>query len=302
MPSYPCDRDICAPLRYSPVLLLYRVANVTIRGNGTLNGSGSAWWRRFHARQNRYGRPRLLQIMSSSDVGVFGVTLQDSPFWTTHIWNSSRVEVAHVRVRSPRDSPNTDGVDPDSSSDVHVHDCDIHEGDDCIAVKSGLNAAGVAFGVPCQNVLIERCTCVGQAYAVGSEMSGGVRNVTFRNCSVDFADGGLHVKTSRQRGGYIRDVVYDGIRGLSAVVVNFQTDYEKHGNASSPLPVLDGFVFRNVRMVAGEAGLLACTESIPCSNVTLQDLHITSPIGFRCGPGVRTSSVVDVHPRFCSGH
>ena len=84
------------------------------------------------------------------------------------------MEVAHVKVRSPATSPNTDGVDPDSSSDVIIRDCDIHEGDDCIAVKSGLNEAGIRFGVPCRNVLVERTSCAGHALAVGSEGSGGM--------------------------------------------------------------------------------------------------------------------------------
>ncbi len=104
VPSYPCDRDICAPLRHSPVLLVIGASYVTVRGSGTIDGQGSEWWARFHAKQLKYGRPRLLQTMSCSNVLIANVTLKDSPFWTTHIWNSQHVEVAHVKVRSPTDS------------------------------------------------------------------------------------------------------------------------------------------------------------------------------------------------------
>lgn len=87
-----------------------------------IDGQGQQWWSRFHAKQLKWGRPRLLQLMSCQNVTISSVTLKDSPFWTTHLWNSSHIEVANVRVRSPRTSPNTDGVDPDSCNDVYIHD------------------------------------------------------------------------------------------------------------------------------------------------------------------------------------
>jgi polygalacturonase len=161
VPSYPCDRDRCFPLRHNPLLLLFNVSNVQISGNGIIDGQGADWWARHNARKTTHGRPRLLQTMYCQDLVISNITLKDSPFWTTHIWNSQRVEVAFVKVSAPIDSPNTDGVDPDSSSDVHVHDCVIDEGDDCIAVKSGMNEAGIKFGVPCKNILIERTSCRG---------------------------------------------------------------------------------------------------------------------------------------------
>lgn len=115
VPSYPCDRDRCFPLRHNPVLLLFNVSRVRIVGAGTIDGQGSPWWARHAARKTTAGRPRLLQTMYSQDLLIANLTLKDSPFWTTHIWNSQRVEVAFVKVSSPRSSPNTDGVDPDSS-------------------------------------------------------------------------------------------------------------------------------------------------------------------------------------------
>lgn len=101
------------------------------------------------------------------------------------------MEVGHVTIRAPADSPNTDGVDPDSADNVHVHHIDCHNGDDGIAVKSGMDAAGIAFGVPTTNVLVEHSKFrFSHGLSIGSEVSGGIANVTFRHNALEVVGAG----------------------------------------------------------------------------------------------------------------
>jgi polygalacturonase len=214
VPSYPRSRDRGGILRYNPVVLLFNVSNVTVQGNGTIDGSGGRWWLAFHEGRQVWGRPRLFQTMYASNIRLLHVLLKDSPFWTTHIWNSDNVEVGWLRVHSPRIQQNTDGVDPDSSRNVWGHDLDIHQGDDCIAVKSGLDQTGIDYGVPCENVLFERVNCTGNAITIGSEVSGGVNNVTFRNVTVALGSFyACELKTSPARGGFISNILYENVLG-----------------------------------------------------------------------------------------
>ncbi len=194
---------------------------------------------------------------------------------------------------------NTDGVDPDSSDDVWVHDVDIEEGDDCIAVKSGMNEAGIRFGVPCTNIVVERTSCHGHAFAIGSEMSGGISNVTFRDNTVTQADTLAHIKTSKQRGGYVKDILYQRITGWCAEAINVGTTYQKSGNATFPAPVLSNFVFEDLKVFSGKAGSFDCSDSIPCSDIVLRRVHVTSALGWTCDSGMSNATSSDVHPSFC---
>ena len=202
LPSYPCDRDICSPSRYQPCLLLFKSSNVTITGSGALDGNGVSWWASFLAKTLKYGRPHLFQTMYCEDIKIFNVSLVNSPFWTTHIWATDRVEIAYITVKAPAFAPNTDGIDPDSASNVWIHDVVLEEGDDCVAVKSGKDESGILFNRPTYNVLIERVVCSGHAMAIGSEMSGGVYNVTIRDVHIKAAFlNAVSIKTARSRGG-----------------------------------------------------------------------------------------------------
>ncbi len=162
-----------------------------------------------------------------------------------------------------------------------------------------MNEAGVRFGVPCQNVVVERTSCRGHAFAVGSEMSGGVRNITFRDCTVAEADALAHIKTSKQRGGYVRDVTYQRITGWCGEAINVGTTYQKDGNATLPLPVLAGFRFEDLSVVAGKAGAFDCSDSIPCGDIALTNVKVITALGWTCDSGVHNYTANNVSPSFC---
>ena len=304
VPSYPRSRDGGGPLRHNPVILLFNVSNVTVIGNGTIDGSGATWWKRYHDKTLINGRPRLFQTMYCSNIRLLYLKLLNSPFWTTHIWASEHIEVGWISVRAPRDQVNTDGLDPDSSSFVWGHDLDIHQGDDCVAVKSGLDASGRMFNTPSQNILIERLICFGNSVTIGSEVSGGVRNVTFRNVIMKpGASFGCEMKTSLNRGGYIRDIVFEDFEFeiVTEDGLSIRTDYEAPKNGTLPTPTLiENITYRNIKGLAlWRAGSIACDMAIPCYNVALSHVQIDSVLGYKCGEGVRNSSSVDSKPELC---
>ena len=105
-------------------------------------------------------------------------------------------------------SPNTDGINPESCKNVHISDCHISVGDDCITIKSGRDLQARKLGVPCENITITNCTMLSGhgGVVIGSEMSGGVKKVTISNCVFDGTDRGIRLKSTRGRGGIVEDI------------------------------------------------------------------------------------------------
>jgi polygalacturonase len=285
VPSYPVDRDVGGCCRFQPFLLLFRVQNVSVVGGGTIDGQGAWWWAQKRAHTLPHGRPRLVETMWSQNIRILNVSLHDSPFWTTHLWASSDLEVGYVNISAPATAPNTDGVDPDSSSRVWIHHIDCRNGDDGIAVKSGLDAAGQAFGVPCTDVLVEDSHFhESHGLSVGSEVSGGVSNITFRNIALSLVGAAGYVKTAPARGAYIRNVLWEDITiSFVGMGIKLSVAYDKHpAPPNTNFTVIDNLVFRRLKGTAGIAGDLLCSHDIPCKNVAFDDVHIESLLGFSC--------------------
>jgi polygalacturonase len=154
---------------------------------------------------------------------------------------------------------NGDGIDPDSSADSYIFDCNITTSDDCIAVKSGKNPEGNRIGKPTENVLIAHCKFRGHGMSIGSEMSGGVRNVTVRDCEIAKDDlNGLQIKAPRERGGYVRNIrVLNCTLSQIKIITNirYNTDYEP----ASEIPFLGDMEFANLNMENAVTGKPAIT-------------------------------------------
>ena len=111
------------------------------------------------------------------------------------------------------DAPNTDGWDPDSSTNVVIEDSTYTGGDDCVAIKSGWDCYGIDYGKPSKNIVIRNLTCHGRyaGIAIGSEMSGGVENVLVEQIHFTLANGAAHIKTGITRGGYVKDAATNDV-------------------------------------------------------------------------------------------
>ena len=244
-------------MNFSPFIYGYQVEDIAIRGQGTLDGQGEAWWqflRNLKEEQNRFGevrtqtkwqkmhqelnqktikpdnwnwnashflRPPFIHPFDCKNILIEGVTIKNSPFWTINPALCENVTVTGVTILNPPDSYNTDGINPTSCRNVRISDCLISVGDDCITLKSGRDEDGRRIGKPTENVTITNCTMMSGhgGVVIGSEMSGDVRKIAISNCVFDGTDRGIRIKSMRGRGGIVEE-----IRVSNIVMKNIQRE------------------------------------------------------------------------------
>ncbi|WP_251551554.1 glycoside hydrolase family 28 protein [Neobacillus muris] len=196
---------------YASCIYAENAENISVTGRGTLDGNGKFWWELFRRKENEYPRPKLVSFDHCSHVLISGVKMIHSPSWTVNPICCEDVTVHNISIVNPANSPNTDGIDPESCRNVRISDCHIDVGDDCIAIKAGTE--DTAERVPCENITIANCTMIhGHGGVVlGSEMSGDIRNVTVSNCVFEGTDRGIRLKSRRGRGGVVEDVRVNNI-------------------------------------------------------------------------------------------
>ncbi|GLU16664.1 hypothetical protein SLE2022_330840 [Rubroshorea leprosula] len=283
LPSYGRGRELPGG-RHRSLIYGQNLTDVVITGdNGTIDGQGSIWWNWFRSKTLDYTRPHLVELMNSTGVVISNLTFLNSPFWTIHPVYCSHVIIQNVTILAPLDSPNTDGIDPDSSEDICIENCYISTGDDLIAIKSGWDEYGVFFGRPSRNITIHKLTghnLFGSGIAIGSEMSGGVSEVHAENIYFFNSSTAIIIKTAPGRGGYVRNIYISDVT-LSSVdtAIRFNSNFSEHPDDHynrSALPIVERITVKDVR---GDnikvAGLLEGIEgdsflSVCILNVTLK--------------------------------
>ncbi|XP_022754781.1 probable polygalacturonase isoform X2 [Durio zibethinus] len=222
-------------------------------------------------------------IMWSSDIVISNITLRDSPFWTFHPYDCKNVTVRNVTILAPIfEAPNTDGIDPDSCEDVVIEDCYISVGDDAIAIKSGWDQYGIAYGRPSKNIIIRNLivrSMVSAGVSIGSEMSGGVSNVTVENILVWSSRRAVRIKTAAGRGGYVKHITYRNLTFDNARVgIVIKTDYNEHPDDDfdrKALPILEDISFTGVHGQGVRVPVrMHGSEDIPVRNVTFRDMSV----------------------------
>ncbi len=188
---------------FAGIICGMNVEDVILYGEGTINGAASKenWWYNPKV-MNIAFRPRLFFINHCKNVTLQGVKFCNSPSWTLHPFFSDDLKFINVVVENPADSPNTDGLDPESCKNIDIIGVRFSLGDDCIAVKSGKIYMGKKFKRPSENILVRQCLMENGhgAVTLGSEMAGGVVNMTVEECTFRHTDRGLRIKTRRGRG------------------------------------------------------------------------------------------------------
>lgn len=204
------------------------LSRIALRGGGTIDGRGAVWWRRFKEGKLLAPRPRLVSFADCTDVLIEALSLIDSPSWTVNPVRCRNVAVRGIRVTNPADSPNTDGINPDSCQGVVIEGCFISAGDDCITLKSGTELEDAGLRAPCSDIVVANCVLASGhgGVVIGSEMSGGVRNVVVSNCVMRGTDRGIRIKSRRGRGGAVEDirisnVVMDDVRCPIAINLRY---------------------------------------------------------------------------------
>ncbi|KAL5728553.1 hypothetical protein ACHQM5_001624 [Ranunculus cassubicifolius] len=281
--SYGSGREQPGP-RYGSLIHGQNLTDVIITGhNGTIDGQGKAWWKKFRQKLLKHTRGPLVQIMRSSNIQISNITLRNSPFWTLHPYDCKNVTISGVTILAPIfQAPNTDGINPDSCDNMVISDCYISVGDDGIAIKSGWDQYGISYGRPSKNIHIKNVvirSMVSAGVSIGSEMSGGVSNITVENVLVWSSRRGVRIKTSPGRGGYVRKITYKNITFDNVRVgIVIKTDYSEHpdeGYDPRALPIIQDISFsgvygQGVRVPVRING----SEEIPIRNVTFRDMSV----------------------------
>ena len=202
---------------YAAALTGIGVEDVRIIGEGVVDGSGAEgdWWQNPKVRRGAW-RGRLFYLRDCQHITVQGITFRNSPSWNLHPCFSQHLSFLNIRIEAPYHSPNTDGFDPESCSDIRVLGTVFSVGDDCIAIKAGKIYMGQTYQTPCENMEVAYCAMLKGhgGVTVGSEMAGGVRNIHVHHCLMKGNDRGLRIKSRRGRGqnGVIDNIRFEDIR------------------------------------------------------------------------------------------
>ncbi|XP_057461349.1 probable polygalacturonase [Actinidia eriantha] len=292
LPSYGRGRELPGG-RHRSLIFGRNLTDIIITGdNGTIDGQGSVWWNWFRNETLDYTRPHLVEFINSTGVVISNLTFLNSPFWTIHPVYCSQVAVQNVTIISPLDSPNTDGIDPDSSNDVCIEDCYISTGDDLIAIKSGWDEYGISYARPSTNIIIRRLvgeTRSSSGIALGSEMSGGISEVHAENLQFFNSNTGIRIKTSPGRGGYVRNIyVSDVIMTDVKIAIRFTSNYGEHPDDfydPLALPIIEKITIKDVTgKNVKVAGLLDGIDGDNFLNICLSNisLSVTSGSPWNC--------------------
>jgi polygalacturonase len=299
---------------YSPLIYARDCTNIAITGKGVLLGQGKPWWGweklQDKSRQRAYDmaltnvpiekrlfgceefplRPQLILPIDCTDVLLQDFTIAEGgPSWNVHIAYCANVTIRNIKINAP-DGPNNDGIDIDSSCNVLIEDCELHTGDDCIALKSGMNEDGWRVGRPTENVIIRRIRATaGQGgVTIGSDMSGGVRNVFVHDCTFDNVSAGIRMKASRGRGGVVENIVVQDIRmgTIPGDAIQLTTDYPSFVKSDGKPPSFRDIHIRNVTCEKAKAAVRIVGQSdSPFRDINLENLSIVAEEGLQCVSG-----------------
>lgn len=277
------------------LLSAHHAEDIRIVGRGTIDGNAqnASWW--VEPKKREVGRPRLLFLNDCENVTLHGVTGKNSAAWNLHPFFSRDIGFYDIQIEAPKDSPNTDGCDPESCDGVKIVGARFSVGDDAIAIKSGKLYMGKTYKTPASNHIIRNCLMehAHGAVVLGSEMSGGIKDLSVSQCYFRHTDRGLRIKTRRGRG---KDAVIDGVtfenikmeNVLSALVIHMFYFCDADGKteyvwSKQPIPVddrtpyLGRFCFRNIECVDCEyaAGFFYGLPEQPIGEVALENVRFT---------------------------
>jgi polygalacturonase len=271
----------------SALINAFHLDGFQITGEGTIDGSGVAWLSYRSWRDLEAGRPRLIAIQNCNNVRVSGINLKDQACWGLFVLYSENVLIDRLTIRAEHHIPMSDGIDIDSSTGVHISNCDIDVNDDCIAIKSGKDEDGRRVNKPSRDILIEHCRFrYGHGgVSMGSEMSGGISNVEISNCIMD-ADNWAPVRFKSQpsRGGVVENITYrDLLLENTRQAFEFNMAWRMRPPVkppSDPLPVVRNIHIINVKGKVGKVGFMRGLPDSPIQNVTFKNCHIEAEEGF----------------------
>ncbi len=304
--------------KYSSFIYANGKTNLAITGEGILNGQGKPWWslkekniekllyemgssgvpvkeRIFDGENGRELRPAFFQPIDCKNIVVEGVTFLYGAFWTITPTYCENVIVRKVHIVTEGDyghTPNGDGIDPSSCKNVLIEDCEFDTGDDCIAIKAGRDRDGLRVGKPTENVVIRNCRGFRGhgGIVIGSETSGGVRNVYAVNCQFNGTDRIVRIKTARGRGGVLEKMWFRDLLGenIKQEAIHLNMLYTGSRFPAQPVtestPQIRSINFAGITCTSGNtfAVEMVGLPEMPIENVTIDSIEMSTKKGFAC--------------------
>lgn len=303
-------------MNFKSQIYAYKCENISIRGDGHLDGQGQKWWDflenlnlknpadskwqeifkkenaglllkdQYISSKKNFLRPPMVTTYECSNVLIEGVSFSNPPFWTIMPAFTDNITITGITIENPGNSPNTDGIDPSSCKNVHISNCHISVGDDCIVIKSGRDTDGREANMPTENVTITNCTMLKGhgGVVIGSEMSGGVKRITISNCVFEGTDRGIRIKTMRGRGGVVEDIrvsnitMYNIINEGILITLRYQTTKTEPLSERTPAVnnvQISGINIRGAQRPVAVYGL----EERDISEISFNDMRIFSDKG-----------------------
>jgi polygalacturonase len=291
--------------------------HVSITGEGVIDGNGASWWHMQRpgggprpagaggaaasgapaaggaGMQRPAERPRLVVFDHSKHVSLTGVTVKNSPFWTVVPYYSDDVVIRNVRITATLPSPNTDAIDPFSSSNVVIDHVYADVGDDNVAIKSGqVNSPGPDD--PSKNITITDCTFEhGHGVSIGSEIAGGVQNVRVERVSFKGTDQGVRIKANRDRGNDVSNIVFKDITMDGVKTSILISEYYPKAMPDGPVeaapvtrltPKFHNIRIENIKSINSPwAGVIVGLPESHVTDIELKNVDIQATKGFQVG-------------------
>lgn len=284
--------------------------NVAITGEGVIDGAGQTWWEMARSIKNAgvmgsdHPRPRLVVFDHCKHVLVEGVTIQNSPMWQLVPYYSDDVTIRNIKVLAPARSPNTDAIDPFSSSNVLIEHVIADVGDDDIAIKSGaIGSPGP--DEPSRDIVIRDCTFLhGHGLSIGSEIAGGARNIRAEHIRFEGTDNGIRVKANRDRGNDVGFLFFSDIEMKdvkNALIISEYYPKVSPPDTELPQPVtrltphFHDITIENLTATgSATAGVIAGLPEAPIRGVVLRHVKVSARNGLTISNAEVSGEGVDV--------
>ncbi len=256
--------------------------HISISGAGTIDGNAYAFVKRvspYYVTGDFYPRPTLVYVEHCNHISFTGITMRNAPFWTLHPAGCDDVLISEIRILNDLDVANSDGIDPDHSSNVRILGCHITCADDCICLKS--SAGNMEYG-PTRNVIIANCTLISTSAAlkIGTEGTGDFENVIVSNCIISRSNRGISIQI--RDGGHVKNVSFSNIMietrrfadcwwGCAEPITITTHDRDEHTKSGH----ISGIRFSNI-FCNGENGVfLSGSDGNAIEDVVMENVQVT---------------------------
>jgi polygalacturonase len=278
-----------------PLVSALNASNVAITGEGVIDGAGETWWQMARAVRDGgilgsgHPRPKMILFDHCKHVRVEGITIQNSPMWQLVPYYSDDVVIRNIRILAPPSSPNTDAIDPFSSSHVVIDHVFADVGDDNVAIKSGpINSPGPDD--PSRDITITDCTFLhGHGLSIGSEIAGGAQNIRAERIRFEGTDNGIRIKANRDRGNdvghlFFRDIEMKNVKNALIISEYYPKVLPPSEVTAQPItrltPHFHDITLENVTATgSGMAGAIVGLPEAPILGVVLRNVKIGAKTG-----------------------